>query len=139
MDRNQDRSESEVVLMETRRLISNLEALEEETQAWFSSQRRLHRRRQAVVLTGRHRLSDTEVGLHQRVLQQMDYEVHVSRFAESSSFLRTQQGKHTRVNRVSCHVTWVETSCPTAGNIQAKQLFMLYSPDKIQLTRRLLV
>ncbi|MEQ2233686.1 hypothetical protein ILYODFUR_024275, partial [Ilyodon furcidens] len=92
MDRNQDRSESEVVLMETRRLISDLEALEEETQAWFSSQRRLQRRRQAVVLTGRHRLSDTEVGLHQRVLQQMNYEVHVSRFAESSSFLRTQQG-----------------------------------------------
>ncbi|MEQ2210510.1 hypothetical protein XENOCAPTIV_014657, partial [Xenoophorus captivus] len=36
MDRNQDRSESEVVLMETRRLISDLEALEEETQVGSS-------------------------------------------------------------------------------------------------------
>ncbi|XP_036005272.1 cadherin-like and PC-esterase domain-containing protein 1 isoform X2 [Fundulus heteroclitus] len=90
VDRNQERSESQEVLMETRRLVSALEALQEQTQAWFSSQRRLHRRRQAMVLTGR--LSDTEVGLQQRVLQQMDYEVHVSRFAETSRFWRTQHG-----------------------------------------------
>ncbi|KAM4711919.1 cadherin-like and PC-esterase domain-containing protein 1 [Anableps anableps] len=90
VDRNQDqtRSESQEVLIETRRLISALEDLQEETQARSSQ----HRRRQAVVLVGRHRLSDPEVGLHQRVLRQMDYEVHVTRFAETSSFLRTQQG-----------------------------------------------
>ncbi|XP_015254892.1 PREDICTED: cadherin-like and PC-esterase domain-containing protein 1 isoform X2 [Cyprinodon variegatus] len=89
VDRNQNRSEAEEVPTETRRLVSALEALQEETQAWFHSQRRRH---QAVVLTGRHQLSDTEVVLHQWVLQELGYEVHVSRFAETSSFLRAQQG-----------------------------------------------
>ncbi|TMS01103.1 Cadherin-like and PC-esterase domain-containing protein 1, partial [Larimichthys crocea] len=49
-------------------------------------------RRRAVVLTGRHPVSDTEVQLYQRVLQQMNYEVQLSRYAETSSFLRTNHG-----------------------------------------------
>lgn len=49
-------------------------------------------RQRAVVLTGRHLVSDTEVQLYQRVLQQMDYEVQLSRYAESSGFLRTNHG-----------------------------------------------
>ncbi|XP_032444646.1 cadherin-like and PC-esterase domain-containing protein 1 isoform X2 [Xiphophorus hellerii] len=84
-NRNQNRSESEE--METRRLISALDALQEETQARSSQ-----RRRQAVVLMGRHGPSDPEVVLHQQVLQQMGYQVHLTRFAETSSFLRTQSG-----------------------------------------------
>uniref|UniRef100_A0A096MHN5 Cadherin like and PC-esterase domain containing 1 n=1 Tax=Poecilia formosa TaxID=48698 RepID=A0A096MHN5_POEFO len=39
---------------------------------------------------GRHGPSDPEVVLHQQVLQQMGYQVHLTRFAETSSFLRTQ-------------------------------------------------
>ncbi|XP_023206089.1 cadherin-like and PC-esterase domain-containing protein 1 isoform X2 [Xiphophorus maculatus] len=85
VNRNQNRSESEE--METRRLISSLDALQEETQARSSQ-----RRRQAVVLMGRHGPSDPEVVLHQQVLQQMGYQVHLTRFAETSSFLRTQSG-----------------------------------------------
>ncbi|XP_029351193.1 cadherin-like and PC-esterase domain-containing protein 1 [Echeneis naucrates] len=46
----------------------------------------------AVVLTGRHLVSDTEVQLYQQVLQQMGYEVHMSRYTETSSFLRTDRG-----------------------------------------------
>ncbi|XP_014876601.1 cadherin-like and PC-esterase domain-containing protein 1 isoform X1 [Poecilia latipinna] len=78
VDRNRNRSESEE--METRRVISALDALQEETQV----------RRQAVVLMGRHGPSDPEVVLHQQVLQQMGYQVHLTRFAETSSFLRIQ-------------------------------------------------
>ncbi|XP_014876602.1 cadherin-like and PC-esterase domain-containing protein 1 isoform X2 [Poecilia latipinna] len=83
VDRNRNRSESEE--METRRVISALDALQEETQARSSQ-----RRRQAVVLMGRHGPSDPEVVLHQQVLQQMGYQVHLTRFAETSSFLRIQ-------------------------------------------------
>ncbi|XP_017158441.1 cadherin-like and PC-esterase domain-containing protein 1 isoform X2 [Poecilia reticulata] len=78
VDRNRNRSQSEE--METRRVISALDALQEETQV----------RRQAVVLMGRHGPSDPEVVLHLQVLQQMGYQVHLTRFAETSSFLRTQ-------------------------------------------------
>ncbi|XP_072234102.1 cadherin-like and PC-esterase domain-containing protein 1 [Leuresthes tenuis] len=77
------------VLMETRRLLSTLEALLRETQVQLSPP---GPPRRAVVLTGRHLPSDTEVQLYQRVLQQMNYEVHTSRYAETSRFLRTQQG-----------------------------------------------
>ncbi|KAF0028691.1 hypothetical protein F2P81_017796 [Scophthalmus maximus] len=48
--------------------------------------------RRAVVLTGRRRVWDPEVQLYQRVLQQMDYDVHVSRYAETCSLLRANQG-----------------------------------------------
>ncbi len=50
------------------------------------------RRRRVVVLTGRHLVSDPEVQLYQRVLQQMNYEVQLSRYAETSSFLRSNHG-----------------------------------------------
>ncbi|XP_041833792.1 cadherin-like and PC-esterase domain-containing protein 1 isoform X2 [Melanotaenia boesemani] len=76
---------------ETRSFISSLEDLQGDTQVQISSQSPPQYRR-AVVLTGQHPLSDTGVQLHQRVLQQMDYKVHVSRYAETSSFLKTQQG-----------------------------------------------
>ncbi|CAI5636709.1 unnamed protein product [Oreochromis niloticus] len=77
--------------MLTRRFVCTLEALQRHAQLQLLSQRPPHRRR-AVVLTGRHPASDTEVQLYQRVLQQMDYEVHLSRYAETSSFLRSTQG-----------------------------------------------
>lgn len=55
-------------------------------------QRRPRWRRRAVVLTGRHLASDPELQLYQRVLQTLDYEVQMSRYAETSSFLRTNTG-----------------------------------------------
>ncbi|KAM9328427.1 LOW QUALITY PROTEIN: cadherin-like and PC-esterase domain-containing protein 1 [Pholidichthys leucotaenia] len=82
---------SEQVLMETRRLIATLDALQKEAQFQVPSQRSSSRC-QAVILMGRHPASDTEVQLYQRVLQQMDYEVQLSRYAETSSLLRTRQG-----------------------------------------------
>ncbi|XP_076577866.1 cadherin-like and PC-esterase domain-containing protein 1 [Chaetodon auriga] len=78
----------EVQMEETRRFISTLEALQRHAQVQVRPQPQ-PRRRQAVVLTGRHPVSDTEVQLYQRVLQEMDYEVQLSRYAETSSFLRT--------------------------------------------------
>lgn len=49
-------------------------------------------RRRAVVLLGQHLVSDTEVQLYQRVLQQMDFEVLLSRSTETSSLLRSNHG-----------------------------------------------
>ncbi|KAM9824593.1 cadherin-like and PC-esterase domain-containing protein 1 [Neosynchiropus ocellatus] len=69
---------------ETKTLISNLESLQVNKQKTAS-------RRFAVVLTGRLPNSDTEVQLYQRVLTQMGYEVQLSRYAETSSFLRSRQ------------------------------------------------
>ncbi|XP_035502590.1 cadherin-like and PC-esterase domain-containing protein 1 isoform X2 [Scophthalmus maximus] len=69
-----------------RRFICSLEMFQGETQVQVGSQRR------AVVLTGRRRVWDPEVQLYQRVLQQMDYDVHVSRYAETCSLLRANQG-----------------------------------------------
>lgn len=48
--------------------------------------------RWAVVLLGQHLVSDTEVQLYQRVLQQMDFEVLLSRSTDTSSFLRSNHG-----------------------------------------------
>lgn len=45
-----------------------------------------------MVLLGQHLVSDTEVQLYQRVLQQMDFEVLLSRSAETSSLLRSNHG-----------------------------------------------
>ncbi|XP_071400424.1 cadherin-like and PC-esterase domain-containing protein 1, partial [Centroberyx affinis] len=49
-------------------------------------------RRQAVVLTGRHVATDTEVQLYQRVLEQTGHEVRLSRYAETSAALRPRGG-----------------------------------------------
>ncbi|KAG7496140.1 hypothetical protein JOB18_012898 [Solea senegalensis] len=82
----------DVMMEETRRFISDLEAVQRrrdaQVQSWF--QKPLQRRR-AVVLTGQHQVSDTEVQLYQQVLRQMDYDVHLSTYAETSSVLRSQQ------------------------------------------------
>nr|XP_046234976.1 cadherin-like and PC-esterase domain-containing protein 1 isoform X2 [Scatophagus argus] len=85
------RKPADEVLMEdeTRRFISTLENLQRHTGV---PSQLSPRRRRAVVLMGRHPVSDTEIQLYQRVLQQMDYEVQLSRYAETSSFLRTNQG-----------------------------------------------
>ncbi|XP_040886483.1 cadherin-like and PC-esterase domain-containing protein 1 isoform X2 [Toxotes jaculatrix] len=85
------KSSEENLMEETRRFISTLETFQRETQVQVWSQKP-PRRRQAVVLTGRHLVSDTEVQLYRQVLQQMDYEVQMSRYTETSSFLRTNQG-----------------------------------------------
>ncbi|XP_040007505.1 cadherin-like and PC-esterase domain-containing protein 1 isoform X2 [Xiphias gladius] len=85
------KSSDQVLVEKTRRFISILETLQRETQVQVWSQKP-PRRRWAVVLTGRHLVSDTEVQLYQQVLQQMGYEVQMSRYAETSSFLRTNQG-----------------------------------------------
>ncbi|XP_045898258.1 cadherin-like and PC-esterase domain-containing protein 1, partial [Micropterus dolomieu] len=74
------RPSDEVLMEETRRFLSTLETLQIQPSP---------RRRRAVVLMGRHLVSDTEVQLYQQVLQQMGYEVQLSRYAETSSFLRT--------------------------------------------------
>ncbi|XP_018545055.1 cadherin-like and PC-esterase domain-containing protein 1 isoform X2 [Lates calcarifer] len=85
------KTSDELLMEETRRFISTLETSQRYTQVQVWSQRPPWCRR-AVVLTGRHPVSDTEVQLYQRVLQQMDYEVQMSRYAETSSFLRTNHG-----------------------------------------------
>nr|XP_020469112.1 cadherin-like and PC-esterase domain-containing protein 1 isoform X2 [Monopterus albus] len=72
---------------ETKKLISTLENVQ--LQVWSQKP---PRRRQAVVLMGRHLVSDNEVQLYQQVLQQMDYQVQMSRYADASSILRTNQG-----------------------------------------------
>uniref|UniRef100_UPI0037E7DC25 cadherin-like and PC-esterase domain-containing protein 1 n=1 Tax=Semicossyphus pulcher TaxID=241346 RepID=UPI0037E7DC25 len=81
------RPTEEVLMEETRRFISTLETLQREAQV-----RPPPRRHRAVVLTGRLPLSHTEVQLFHRVLQQLDYQVQTSRYAEAGSFLREQHG-----------------------------------------------
>ncbi|XP_069376137.1 cadherin-like and PC-esterase domain-containing protein 1 isoform X2 [Paralichthys olivaceus] len=79
------------VTEETRRVIHLLESLQWNAQVWGLSQKP-PRRRRAVVLTGRHQASDTEVQLYQQVLQQLHYDVHTSRYTETSSVLQANQG-----------------------------------------------
>ncbi|XP_070411485.1 cadherin-like and PC-esterase domain-containing protein 1 isoform X2 [Nothobranchius furzeri] len=84
------RSGSEGVPLETRSLISALEA-PLSSQVQLSSQKpRYHQK--AMVLMGQHLLSDTEVQLYRHVLQQMHFKVHTSRYVETSSFLKAQGG-----------------------------------------------
>ncbi|XP_036066152.1 cadherin-like and PC-esterase domain-containing protein 1 isoform X1 [Oryzias melastigma] len=71
-------------LLETRRLISALDYAHEDAQ-------RPPPYGQAVVLMGQLPVSDPEVQRYQQVLQQMDFQVHMSRYAETRSFLRRQQ------------------------------------------------
>ncbi|XP_024913192.1 cadherin-like and PC-esterase domain-containing protein 1 isoform X2 [Cynoglossus semilaevis] len=84
----------DVMMEETRRLISDLEAAHRKRDAQSWSQKTPHRRqrRRAVVLSGQHQVSDTQVQVYQQVLEQLDYEVHMSTYAETSSVLRPQQG-----------------------------------------------
>ncbi|XP_029681365.1 cadherin-like and PC-esterase domain-containing protein 1 isoform X2 [Takifugu rubripes] len=70
---------------ETRRILSVLEAAQVQSQS-------LPVQRWAVVLLGQHLVSDTEVQLYQRVLQQMEFEVLLSRSTDTSSFLGSNHG-----------------------------------------------
>ncbi|XP_047431277.1 cadherin-like and PC-esterase domain-containing protein 1 isoform X2 [Mugil cephalus] len=92
--RNRLRSEvggrrpAEEVLMEARRFVCGLEA----QQVQVLGQKPPRPPRRAVVLTGRQSLWDTEVQIFQRVLQQKDYNVQTSRYAETGHILRTRDG-----------------------------------------------
>lgn len=79
----------ELVLKETQRFISTLEKLQAQDQLVSDSP---PLRQTALVLTGQHVITDTEVQLYQRVLQKIGYEVRLSRYAETSSLLRPKQG-----------------------------------------------
>lgn len=96
----------ELVLEESLRFFSALEKLHVQDQSVSDSP---GLRRTAVVLTGQHVLTDTEVQLYQRVLQQMGYEVQLSRYAETSSLLRPKQGV-SGLNLLLC-LSSSETSC----------------------------
>ncbi|XP_074553825.1 cadherin-like and PC-esterase domain-containing protein 1 [Halichoeres trimaculatus] len=85
------RPTEEVLMEETRSFISTLEALQREAQVQVQSQSP-SRRRRAIVLTGQHPESDTEVQLYQRVLKQLHYQVQMSRYAETSIYLRQHHG-----------------------------------------------
>lgn len=79
----------EVLWEEGRRFISALETLQAQVQHISESPAQ---RRRALVLTGQHVITDTEIQLYQRVLQQMDYEVQLSRYTETSSLVRPKKG-----------------------------------------------
>ncbi|KAM4614944.1 cadherin-like and PC-esterase domain-containing protein 1 [Polymixia lowei] len=81
----------ELILADVRRFVSTLETLQRERDVQESGQKWAGRRR-AVVLTGQHIVTDTEVQLYQRVLEPMGYEVALSRYAETSGALRTHHG-----------------------------------------------
>ncbi|XP_055010093.1 cadherin-like and PC-esterase domain-containing protein 1 [Boleophthalmus pectinirostris] len=66
-------------------------------------------RQKALVLTGQHVITDTEVQLYKRVLQQMGFDIQLSRYAETSSQLRPKQGM-SGVNLLLC-LSSSETSC----------------------------
>ncbi|XP_026218762.1 cadherin-like and PC-esterase domain-containing protein 1 isoform X2 [Anabas testudineus] len=83
------RPPDELLMEDTRGFISSLDTLQTQLRVWYQKQ---PQRQRAVVLTGRRLVSDTEVQLYQQVLQQMGYVVQTSRYAETSSFLRTNQG-----------------------------------------------
>lgn len=87
--RNREPTDGQM-MEETRSLLAALDTLQAQIQQASVSPAR--RWRQAVVLTGRHVVTDTEVQLYQRVLQQMSYKVQLSRYAETSSLLRPKQG-----------------------------------------------
>ncbi|KAK7896731.1 hypothetical protein WMY93_022056 [Mugilogobius chulae] len=74
-------------LEESWRIISALEALQAQVESVRGAQRQ-----RALVLTGQHVITDTEVQLYMRVLQKLGYEVQLSRYAETSNLLRPKQG-----------------------------------------------
>ncbi|KAK5849502.1 hypothetical protein PBY51_009140 [Eleginops maclovinus] len=71
-----------VLMEESSRIISSLEALQKGVQS----------KRQALVLTGLHPPSDPELQLILRVLTEMKFTVDTSPYAETSNTLRTQHG-----------------------------------------------
>lgn len=79
------RSSDELVLDESLRFSSALEKLQAQNQPISDSPAL---RQTALVLTGQHVITDTEVQLYRRVLQQMGYEVQLSRYAETSSLIK---------------------------------------------------
>ncbi|XP_023808151.1 cadherin-like and PC-esterase domain-containing protein 1 isoform X1 [Oryzias latipes] len=91
-------------LLDTRRLISALESAHKDAQ-----RPPLHHR--AVVLIGQLPVWDTEVQLYQQVLQQMDYEVQMSRYAETRSFLWMQPGKQVNGWSLLLCLSSAEQSC----------------------------
>ncbi|XP_055087782.1 cadherin-like and PC-esterase domain-containing protein 1 [Periophthalmus magnuspinnatus] len=100
------RLSDEVDLEESQRFISALEAVRAQVQQVSDRGAQLQR---VLVLTGRHVITDTEVQLYMRVLQQMGYDVQLSRYAETSSLLRPKQGM-TGVSLLLC-LSSSETSC----------------------------
>lgn len=88
------RKTADDVLMEaeSQRLISTLEALQRRSQVRSGRPPPLRHRQQAVVLAGLLRPWDPEVQLYQQLLQEMQHDVQLSTFAESSSFLRSGAG-----------------------------------------------
>uniref|UniRef100_A0A4W5RYY5 Cadherin like and PC-esterase domain containing 1 n=1 Tax=Hucho hucho TaxID=62062 RepID=A0A4W5RYY5_9TELE len=80
------------LLKDPARLISTLEALEREIYVKGSNQNRAGRVTRAVVLMGQHVAADTEVQLFQRILEQRGYEVSLSRYAETNTALRHDNG-----------------------------------------------
>uniref|UniRef100_A0A8C6UZZ7 Cadherin-like and PC-esterase domain containing 1 n=1 Tax=Neogobius melanostomus TaxID=47308 RepID=A0A8C6UZZ7_9GOBI len=95
-----------LVLDETLRFVSALETLQAQDRLVSDSS---SPRQTALVLTGQHVIIDTEVQLYRRVLQQMGYDVVLSRYAETSSLLRPKQGV-TGLSLLLC-LSSSETSC----------------------------
>lgn len=90
----------------TLRFFSTLEKLQAQNQQVLD---RTAQRQTALVLTGQHVISDTEVQLYRQVLQQMGFEVRLSRYAETSSLLQPKQGV-TGLSLLLC-LSSSETSC----------------------------
>lgn len=65
-----------------------------------------------MVLLGQHLVSDTEVQLYQRALQQMDFEVLLSRSTETSRLLRSNRG-----NGSWCGPAHISPHCEMTGSM----------------------
>nr|XP_046153322.1 cadherin-like and PC-esterase domain-containing protein 1 isoform X1 [Oncorhynchus gorbuscha] len=96
------------LLQDPARLISTLEALERDR--YGSIQNQAGRVTQAVVLTGQHVAADTEVQLFQRILEQRGYEVSLSRYAETNTALRHDNGGSVEWSLLVC-LRGSEKSC----------------------------
>ncbi|XP_071188854.1 cadherin-like and PC-esterase domain-containing protein 1 isoform X2 [Salvelinus alpinus] len=98
------------LLQDPVRLISTLEALERDRYVKGSNQNRAGRVTRAVVLTGQHVAADTEVQLFQRILEQRGYEVSLSRYAETNTALRRDNGGSVEWSMLVC-LSGSEKSC----------------------------
>ncbi|KAK2892907.1 hypothetical protein Q8A67_012895 [Cirrhinus molitorella] len=74
-----------VLLKNPERLVSLLEASQTDSSVHHSKHSCAGK---AIILTGQHAPTDTEVQLYQRVLQQQGYQVDQARYAETSASLR---------------------------------------------------